>query len=120
MVEETAPPRIAGESMQAPPEQVPWYSLHPRHLHFNKWTWRLLVVAFVFYFFYAFSVKPLWNSAGARISIARNNFSRKNPPRANRSAAATGSPRGKSSSTARPVCNDKLVREAAEGHEKCR
>ncbi len=53
-------PQATGEKQQLPPERAPWYALHPRHLHFSKWTWRLLVVGLVIYFFYAYSVKPLW------------------------------------------------------------
>ncbi len=39
---------------------VPWYSLHPRHLRFSKFTWYFLAIAGVIILLYTVSVKPLW------------------------------------------------------------
>lgn len=115
MVEEAATAQVMDKPVQAPPERVPWYSLHPRNLHFSKWTWRFLALAAVIYCGYAFSVKPLWQFGWrTHLYCPEQFFSVK--------SAMGKSFRGGDWVTSRhilvygaPGTNAKLVREAAEG-----
>ena len=60
MVNEAVTVQDKEGAQEVPSEKVPWYTLNPRHLRFNKWSWRFLGVALVLFFCYGFNIKPLW------------------------------------------------------------